>query len=329
MVGIVLHSQPLPVTSGVPQGSVLGPTLFLIYINHISSFLVSNIKLFADDLKLYLLIRPLNINTVLQCVSTVQKDIDTLVAVAESWDLKINANKTKFISFGTNLRQLYDLGPYAFYTIKGSPLTHSSEVVDLGITVDTTLRFHLHIRSLVSRAAGQSYSLLKSTMCRSPSFMVKLFVTHVRPILEFASPVWNTGYVMDLSLLESVQRRWTKHITGCEGMTYDQRLRTLDLYSVKGRLLRADIIKCWKIFNGMSPIVPSDLFTMSPARDITRGHRLKIFVQHSILEARHRFFSVRVVGLWNSLPPEVAESTNLDFFKKGLATFLGNSLFDF
>ena len=157
--------------------------------------------------------------------------------------------------------------------------------------------------------------------------MVKLFTTHVRPLLEFASTVWNTGYVTDLSLLESVHRQWTKLISGCESMSYDQRLKTLDLYSVKGRLLRADLIKCWKIFNGMSAITPTELFTMAPARDITRGHKFKIFVPQSTHEARHRFFSVLVVGSWNALPPEVAESTNLNSLKKGLAVFLGDTLF--
>ncbi len=76
---------------------MLCPTLFLIYINHISTTLVSNIKLFADDLKLYPLIRPQNLNTVLQCISTVQKDIDSLVTVAELWDLKINAKKLNLL----------------------------------------------------------------------------------------------------------------------------------------------------------------------------------------------------------------------------------------
>ena len=267
------NSSSFPVISGVPQGSVLGPTLFLIYINYISSTLVSNIKLFADDLKLYLLIKPQSLYTVLQDISVVQRDINSLIKVAESWDLKINADKTKIMSFGTNLRQSYDLGPCSSYTVKGKPVSFSSAAVDLGITVDTSLRFHHHIQNLVSKAAGLAHSFIKSTLCRSPSFMTKLFITHIRPLLEFASPVWNTGYITDLTLLESVQRRWTKLITGCEGMSYEQRLKTLDLYSVKGRLLRADLIKCWKIFNGMSSITPTELFSMAPARDITKGHK--------------------------------------------------------
>ena len=100
-----------------------------------------------------------------------------------------------------------DLGPYCTYQIKGNPLHTSPKVVDLGVTIDSTLRFHDHIHSVVSKAAaGSANTLLKSTLCRSPDFMVTLLITHIRPLLEFGSTVWNTGYITDLKLLESVQR---------------------------------------------------------------------------------------------------------------------------
>ena len=74
--------------------------------------------------------------------------------------------------------------------------------------------------------------------------MTEVFKSHIRPILEYASPVWNTEYHQDLKRLESVQRLWTRQVLGLENANYGTRLRELNLYSVKGRLLRADLIKC-------------------------------------------------------------------------------------
>ena len=190
------------------------------------------------------------------------------------------------------------------------------------------LKFHHHIRSTVAKAAGVSNNLLKSTLCRSPNFMLKLLITHIRPILEFASCVWNSGFITDLSLLESVQRRWTKKISGLVDMSYEQRLKSLDLFSVKGRLLRADLIKCWKIFHNMSPISPSDLFLPTPITT-TRGHCYKLYVTQCSCDARRRFFSVRVVQVWNSLPADVVMSPSINLFKKGLSAHLGDILYTF
>ena len=82
--------------------------------------------------------------------------------------------------------------------------------------------------------------------------------------------------MQDIYLLERVQRRWTKHIDGMEGFSYGERLKALDLYSVQGRLLRADLIQYWKILNGHSCISASDLF-QRPPHSRTRGHRNKVF----------------------------------------------------
>ena len=108
--------------------------------------------------------RPTHLSSALVDISVVQRDINTLIAVAESWDLRVNASKTKIISFGAHLRNTLDLGPYSTYQIKGNPLHISPKVVDLGITIDSTLRFHDHIHSVVSKAAGLANNLLVTTM---------------------------------------------------------------------------------------------------------------------------------------------------------------------
>ena len=93
--------------------------------------------------------------------------------------------------------------------------------------------------------------------------MLKLYKTYIRPIIEFASCVWNTGFDQDYSKLEAIQRNWTKSIEGLNNLSYSDRLRILNLYSVKGRLTRIDLVKTWKIFNNMTSVKPDDLFTVN------------------------------------------------------------------
>ena len=204
-------------------------------------------------------------------------------------------------------------------------ITSSSSSKDLGIVVDTSLKFHQHIQVTINKASSLAYNLLKSTLCRTPNFMVTLYKTHIRPIIEFGSTVWNTGYIGDVKALESVQRRWTKKISGFSDVPYSERLSTLNLYSVYGRLCRADIIKYWKIFHNLSPIKPEDLFSLS--RSSTRGHRYKLNMPRCHLEVRKRYFSIRCIKLWNSLPDDVVAIDSLPSFKASLHTWLSHHLF--
>ena len=113
---------------------------------------------------------------------------------------------------------------------------------------------------------------------------------------------------------------------GMEEASYEDRLRHLDLFSVQGRLLRADLIMVWKIFNGFSAITPDQLFTMNPSS--RRGHPLKIFLPRSNLEIRKRSFAVRVVDDWNSLPADTVMSQSLESFKHSLRRDLSQHLFN-
>ena len=186
-----------------------------------------------------------------------------------------------------------------------------------------TVTYYSHVQSIAHKASGLSHSLLKATVCRSKEFMIFLLVTHIRPVLEYSSCLWYTGYVNDMRLLEKVQRRWTKQIEGLSALSYADRLKFLNLYSVQGRLLRADLLQYWKILNGRSSIVPTDIFQLSPETR-TRGHRLKLFCPTVRTDVRKRFFSVRCLNVWNSLPasavcaPDLSQLVNI---KLKYATF--------
>ena len=260
-------SRPRSVESGVPQGSVLGSLLFLIYINHVGAKLASKYKIFADDFKLY---AHVNSSQPCQYPATdqyIQGDINMLHHTSESWGLKLNREKCAVLRFTRNYRgQVHPL-----YFLDGSPLPICKSHGDLGLLVDDKLKFHEHVACVAHKAFGLCQSFLKSTVCRTSEFMLFLFITHVRSLIEYASCVWNTGYKDDIRKLERVQRMWTRHVDDLQGLTYEEMLRKLNLYSVQGRLLRADIIQLWKIFHWYSTIKPDDLFTQ-PLRGDTRGH---------------------------------------------------------
>ena len=188
---------------------------------------------------------------------------------------------------------------------------------DLGVIIDVNLKFHSHIRSIVNHAAGLASNLLKSTICRSAKFMVTLFIAHIRPLIDYCSPLWNLEYLTDTRMLESVQRRWTKKVVGLSDLNYHSRLRVLGLFSIQGRLLRADLIKIWKAFHPSVDVGLSAVFELSRS-NITRGHEYKLMMPISRTEVKRRFLNARRVTLWNSLSSRVVEASTLEQFKARL-----------
>jgi hypothetical protein len=320
-------SSPVDVTSGVPQGSVLGPLLFLIYINHVSSGLLCKFKAFADDYKLYLRYSRKDTEAAIQGVQSLQRGLDTVDSVARSWNLGLNPDKCVVLRFYRGRIDFGALVPLNQYFLQGRALKFVSAHRDLGVSVDTSLRFHHHIRVVAAKAGGLANCLLRSTVCRSPEFMLSLYVAHIRPLIEYASCVWNTGYRGDCRLLESIQRRWTKNIDGLFDMNYGSRLRNLDLFSVKGRLLRADLIKYWRILHGESEDL-QNMFSLAP-RVGTRGHLLKLAFPPSSSDVRSRSFSVRCVGMWNGLPAEIVQLTDITRYKQALADLMYDEFLEF
>ena len=177
------------------------------------------------------------------------------------------------------------------------------------------------------KANGTSINLLKSTVCRSPAFMTTLFVTHIRPILDFCSTVWNTGYIGDMKMLENVQRRRIKKVDRLANKSYAERLETLGMFSIQGRFLRSDLIMCWKIFHNKSNIKPNDIFEFPTQRVCTRGHEFKIFKSRYQTDARKRFFSARVIERWNNLSVDTVSCPTLTQFKAKLAGEIGEHLY--
>ena len=317
-----VNSSERNVISGVPQGSVLGPILFLIYINFVASEVDSFWVAFADDFKIGI-VYPNGPDSGSESCS-LQQDLDSIVRKSQSWNLKLNIDKCVAMRFGK--RSLHNFSMVR-YSIDGRELEFVTSYRDLGVVVDCSLRFHVHINIVVGRAGALMGDLLRGTVCRSRDFMVSLFISHIRPIIEYCSCVWNVGYLADVRRLESLQRRWTREVAVVGLLDYGARLRELGLYSVSGRLLRSDMIKIWKVLHCGEDSQLAELFQVSQISR-TRGHSLKLVVPTCRSEVLRRSLGVRRVFLWNSLPAEIVETDSLAVFKRGLSEFLGGGLFE-
>ena len=291
------------VKSGIPQGSVLGPLMFVIFINDLPDAVSSTIKIFADDTKIY---RKVNND---EDREILQNDINKLQEWAQTWQLHFNASKCKVMHKGYNNK-------YSNYNIDNKQLQKVSDEKDLGVTVDRELKFHKHVSQAVSKA-NQVLGIAKSmfSVLDKDTFPL-VYKGQVRPHLEYRNIIWHPHYVADIIKVESVQRRATKLIPGFQDKTYEERLKELNLYSMEYRRKRGDMIQVYKILNQMDRIEPSTLFTMS--QNTTRGHSKKIFKQRFEKELRKFTFSQRVVDDWNSLTEDIVSSESLNTFKSRL-----------
>ena len=140
------------------------------------------------------------------------------------------------------------------YTINNALLPVSNVVSDLGVRVDTKLRFCYHYDNIVAKAHQRASLILRCFQCRDPVVLFRAFVTFVRPILEYCSSVWSPVYKCDIDQIEAVQRRFTKKLNGLKSMSYEQRLNALNTESLELRRLKLDLVLMFKISRGYTAI---------------------------------------------------------------------------
>ncbi|CAH1277366.1 Hypp9585 [Branchiostoma lanceolatum] len=293
-----------PVRSGIPQGSVLGPVLFVVYINDLPEAVSSTVRIFADDSKLYQGVKD-NKGRV-----NLQKDLEALRDWSASWQLPFNVGKCKVLHMGNNNnRQIYTLGDQV--------LEETTAEKDLGVTVDNHLKFHTHTAQAKNKG-NQMLGLIKKSFANlDEQTLPILFKTMVRPHLEYGNVIWGPHYKAGKQELEKVQRRATKMVPSLRELPYSTRLQRLKLPSLEYRRLRGDMIQVFKIMNGIDRILVQSFFA-PVEQSVTRGHSLKLQVPLAKTRARSQVFSVRTVSSWNALPESVVSADSVNQFKSRL-----------
>ena len=172
------------ILSGIPQGSVQGPILFIIFINDQPDVVRSTVKIFAYNTKLFPEVRSVDGSEKLQ------QDLDNLVLWSQKWQLGFNESKCKVIHLGTsNTRHQY--------TMNATPLKSTPDEKDLGVVLDEELKFHLHVSQAVKKAS-RMLSLVRATFtCLDETTIPRLFMTMVRPHLEYGNIIWHPRYRQD------------------------------------------------------------------------------------------------------------------------------------
>ena len=298
------------VTSGIPQGSVLGPLLFVIYINDLPDKIISRIMLYADDTKIYRRIK----SEVDEAVF--QKDIDSLQDWSDTWLLRFHPDKCKTMSIGQR-----GILPANYYmTREGGQkqvLTRVSSEKDLGVIWDDELNFREEIASRVKKANSIMGVIRRTYVYLDEETFTLLYKGLVRPHLEYAAPVWDPHYKMDKKLLEGVQRRATRQVPSLRKLPYEERLRQLRLPTLRYRRLRGDLIEAYKMLNGLYDDGVGQLLEISEDRN-TRGHSLKLKKRTGKTVLKQNSFSLRIFKDWNSLTEEIVTAPSLNAFKNRL-----------
>ena len=306
-------SESLPVTSGVPQGSVLGPVLFLIFINDLPLDVISPLSLFADDSKVFSRIvtnKNIRNNENENGNAMLQKDLNTITKWAETWKMEFNVDKCKIMHLGNQ-------NPKHTYTMNGTNLETTNEERDLGVLVDDKLGFDNHIRTIVKKANRMLGLIRIGFSCLDKEIFMNLYPVLVRPLLEYCVQVWTPYKRKYVNLLEGVQRRATKLVPELKNLQYEERLKKLGLTTLEDRRVRGDMIETYKIITGKEDVDPGKFFTMAPVRgDPQLTHNMKIYKKPFRLNIRKYSFAQRVVGKWNLLDKNVVESIKTSGFKR-------------
>ena len=315
-------SKPIEVKSGVPQGSVLGPLIFLILIGDIDkdvneAFLSS----FADDTRIGRQIGSPNDSELLQ------KDLCAVYNWTHDNNMELNASKFECLRYGTNS----DLQQFPYKSNTGCTIEDRDHLKDLGVTMSRDGTFKKHIKTTVTTGQNQCSWILRTFMTREVLPMLILWKSLVQCKLDYCSQLWSPTRKGDIQDIEMVQNSFLRKLPAIRHMTYWQKLKQLKLYSQERRRERYTIIYIWRMLEGQVPCLNSldGGAKVTSIWHIRRGRECKIpcITRHTprnIQALKHATLPVRGQQLFNILPRDIRNMTDckVDIFKRRLDKFL-------
>ena len=299
------ESDSVAVTSGVPQGSVLGPILFLVYINDLPKDIVSQVRLFADDTAIYLTLEQQGDSDKLQ------RDLDRLQTWEARWDMEFNPSKCQVVRVTPSRDPVQTQ-----YILHGQVLEAVSSARYLGVDISSNLKWNAHVDRITANANRSLGFIRRNVKTKSPQIREMAYQSLVRPQLEYASAVWDPHSDVLTDKLEMVQRRaarWTLH-DYARTTSVTALLSQLNWQTLEERRSVARLCLFYKIVNGLVAVSLPEY--IQPTHRISRYCHSMTFRQIHTGKDRYKysFFPLAVVQ-WNALPANVVVSPSLEVFK--------------
>ena len=303
-------SEKAPVVSGVPQGTVLGTLLFLLFINDLPDWVTSRTRLFADDCIVYR-----KIQTPQDC-NQLQRDLDSLAQWESTWGMSFHPDKCNVLRV-TNKRTPIN----STYKLKGQELEELSTSKYLGVDLSKNLEWKEHIDRTVKKANSVLGFLRRNLRINNVDTKSSAYITLVRPHLEYCASIWSPHTDKYSHKLEMVQRRAARYCTNRYHNTSSvtDMLQDLNWETLESRRTKLQLVMMYKIINDLVDI-PCDAY-LTPATTRTRAIHSKKLLQYPTRTDTFKFsFFPRTIPVWNSLPAPVAEAPDLVLFKQGLSS---------
>ena len=304
------HSDWKTVDAGVPQGSVLGPFLFLLFINDIVDYVSNKIKLFADDTSLYCVV-----DDEQSAAESLNQDLDSLAQWASDWGVKFNESKTKSVYF--TRKNNIDVTPLYMNNVQ---LENVSGHKHLGLFLSSDAKWSEHIQDIYSKACKRVNIMryLKNKIDRKS--LEKIYIGFIRPILEYGNIIWDNCTSEESELLESVQLEAARIITGLRKGTSRVKLyNELGWDTLQSRRHKSKLIFFHKALNGDLPSYISDLVMShtNTNQHYQIRHQREFNVPLCRTESYKRSFFPCVLNEWNSLDDNIKNTpSNMGFKRK-------------
>ncbi len=306
------ESEYAAVRSGVPQGTVMGPLLFLLFINDLPSVVDpgTEVRLFADDCLVYRSIHSLKDQIQFQL------DLDALHKWGKLWGMKFNAKKCHILTV-TNKEQPLS----KFYELDGTILDHVDSATYLGILIHESLRSTEHVRNTVTKCSRR-LGFLRRNLKNCPQELRKVaYLSLVRSAAEYGAAAWDPFLEGDKVALERVQNRAIRWVCGLRPRerTSITRLRgELKWPTLERRRKDIRLLYMFKILNNEIALTPEQLHLDRSDQRTRARHNRKLRVKRARTEELKNSFVYRTVPQWNQLPASIAEASSIDQFKSRL-----------